>query len=302
MDDLTRGTGSRVVQFDGSSAYVSAGNAEELQVVGAISLEACVRIQGDPRPGQRRMPHRNILVHGHDRVTEVFLRANLFSMQYEVGTWTADNDATFMARAKIDPGDFRTWIHLAGVFDGAAWRLYKNGTLVGEQTASVGAVRVRGSEWAVGAKGDGGDRYWKGSIAHASIWGRARSQAEIAASMGEGLKGNENGLLRYWQMDDGGGRSIQELTGPTCTRGHAAAAPCPSAHSCATHGQSRQTATGTRRPVPAASTHLPLPQTKAVIARVLRMQSLETATARLKSWLRRLQVTTTEALGARSNG
>ena len=239
MDDLTSGTGSRVVQFDGSSAYVSAGNAEELQVVGAISLEACVRIQGDPRPGQRRMPHRNILAHGHDRVTEVFLRANLFSMQYEVGTWTADNDATFMARAKIDPGDFRTWIHLAGVFDGAAWRLYKNGTLVGEQTASVGAVRVRGSEWAVGAKGDGGDRYWKGSIAHASIWGRARSQAEIAASMGEGLKGNEKGLLRYWQMDDGGGRSIQELTGPSCTRGHAAAAPCPSPHSCATHGQSR---------------------------------------------------------------
>jgi len=100
-----------------------------------------IKNESDPRPGQRLMPHRNIIAHGHDRVTEalafpatrsarvhlhatvlvavpsaaqktaphpgapdapnaplasptlcylhqVFLRVNLFSMQYEVGSWT----------------------------------------------------------------------------------------------------------------------------------------------------------------------------------------------------------------------
>jgi len=48
-------------------------------------------------------------------------------MHYEVGTWTGANDSTFMASAKIVPGDFGKWVHLAGVFDGQCWCLYRNG-------------------------------------------------------------------------------------------------------------------------------------------------------------------------------
>jgi hypothetical protein len=77
-----RGTHARAAQ-----AFVSVGNPDELQIEGAITIEACIKNEADPRPGQRMMPHRNIVAHGHDRVTEVFLRVNLFTMQYEVGSW-----------------------------------------------------------------------------------------------------------------------------------------------------------------------------------------------------------------------
>ena len=71
MDSLREaGSGTRAVEFDGTSAYMGVGNPEELQVEGAVTLEACVLNAADPRPGQRRMPHRNIIAHGHDRVTE----------------------------------------------------------------------------------------------------------------------------------------------------------------------------------------------------------------------------------------
>jgi len=113
------------------------GNAEDLQVEGIITLEACIKNESDPRPGQRLMPHRNIIAHGHDRVTEVFLRVNLFSMEYEVGTWIGSTDSTYMASAKIGISDFGKWIHLAGVFDGASWRLYRNGHLVGDACVCV---------------------------------------------------------------------------------------------------------------------------------------------------------------------
>jgi len=251
-------SGARAVQFDGATAYLSAGNPEDLQIEGAITLEACVLNAADPRPGQRRMPHRNIVAHGHDRITEapalfpssapcaglyafawvgpctqsgvidfrrctgcdpvsvpaqVFLRVNLFSMQWEVGTWIGETDSTSMAAAKIEPGDFGTWVHIAGVFDGSSWTLFRNGTAIATKPASTGSVRVRGSEWAIGAKGDGGDRFWKGCIAHVSIWGKARSQQEIASTVSAGLTGSEDGLLRYWELDDGGGRSVHELVG-----------------------------------------------------------------------------------------
>ena len=71
MDSLRdAASGARAVQFDGATAYMGAGNPEDLQIEGAITLEACVLNAADPRPGQRRMPHRNIVAHGHDRVTE----------------------------------------------------------------------------------------------------------------------------------------------------------------------------------------------------------------------------------------
>lgn len=142
---------------------------------------------------------------------QVFLRVNLFSMHWEVGAWIGQTDSTFMASAKMEPGDFGKWVHIAGVFDGSSWILFRNGVEIARKQASMGSVRVQGCEWAVGAKGDGGDRFWKGCIAHVGIWGRARLQGEIAESMLEGLAGNEAGLLGYWELDDGGGRCVHEL-------------------------------------------------------------------------------------------
>jgi hypothetical protein len=70
MDELSH-EGSRALLFDGSSGFVSLGNDEELQIDGVITMEACIRIEGDIRPGQRTVIHRNIIAHGHDRITEV---------------------------------------------------------------------------------------------------------------------------------------------------------------------------------------------------------------------------------------
>jgi hypothetical protein len=71
MDELLGVEGTRVLQFDGTSGYVSLGNPDEFQIEGNITMEACIRLEGDIRPGQRVVIHRNILAHGHDRMTEV---------------------------------------------------------------------------------------------------------------------------------------------------------------------------------------------------------------------------------------
>ena len=57
-----------------------------------------------------------------------------------------------MASAKIPPGDFGKWVHIAGVFDGSSWSIFRNGELVASKPSATGSVRVRGNEWAIGAK------------------------------------------------------------------------------------------------------------------------------------------------------
>lgn len=72
MEDI-KAEGARALLFDGKTGYVSLGNDEELQIEGVITMEACIRMEGDIRPGQRTGIHRNIIAHGHDRMTEVFM-------------------------------------------------------------------------------------------------------------------------------------------------------------------------------------------------------------------------------------
>ena len=67
---------------------------------------------------------RNILVHGHTVApdAEVFLRLN--GTKYQIGS---EDGTTHKASLKIPAGDVGTWVHLAGTYDGTAWRLYRNG-------------------------------------------------------------------------------------------------------------------------------------------------------------------------------
>ena len=144
---------------------------------------------------------------------QVFLRLNQFHQTYEVGCWTTVGDVTCSASYKIPKSDYKTWVHLAGVYDGSQWLLYRNGELVGQSTGKFGALPVRGSEWAIGSKGGGGDRYFQGSIAYVSIWNVARTAEEIAEGMSSEREGDEQGLLGHWPLDDGRGTNARDVVG-----------------------------------------------------------------------------------------
>lgn len=208
MEDLKQ-NGARALFFDGG--HVSLGNPHHLQVEGLCTLEACIWNSSDPRPGQMARPYKYIIAHGNDGRTEVFLRANAFNQCYEVGCWMARGDVNCLASCKIPPGDYKTWVHIAGVYDGKSWLIYRNGSLCGQADARLGALRVEGSEWSIGAKGGGGDRQWKGGIAFASIWRVARSQTEIASTLVSELEGDEDGLVGHWPLDDGRGANAREV-------------------------------------------------------------------------------------------
>lgn len=73
------------------------------------------------------------------------------------------------------------WIHLAGSFDGTTWRLFRNGVDVTNSIDPVATVTVPGSEWGIGATGQGWADYFNGSIDEVAIYNKALSPATINA-------------------------------------------------------------------------------------------------------------------------
>lgn len=164
-------------QFDGLDDVIHLADPEALDILGSITLVAWVQPQATGG-------FRNIIARGFSlepAMGEVFLRIN--EGVYEAGSWQGGDgrdELTHLTRFPMPAIDNGRWVHLAGVYDGASWRLYRDGVEVSATADIVGAVPVA-EGWAIGAQGDGDGRFFQGGIDEVRIYGRALTAAEIAA-------------------------------------------------------------------------------------------------------------------------
>lgn len=182
------------LSLNGIDNRVTLGNPSNLNIIGQITLEAWINLD-------RTDSLRNIIARGYDFNPngEVFLRIN--DGFYEIGSWTGQGVA---ARFAIPSSDIGQWTHLAGVYDGNRWRLYRNGIEVASSAiTSQGAVSVN-QGWAIGSRGDGTERYFSGQIDEVRIWNRGLNQQEIQANLNNTLTGTEANLVGYYNFDYNG--------------------------------------------------------------------------------------------------
>jgi len=110
------------------------------------------------------------------------------------------------------PSEFaaNNWYHLAGTYDGRAITIFVNGLPVASQNAS-GRLHIDQSDLYIG-KGDptsfSSGEYFHGVLDEVRIWNVARSQEQIQAAMNASLTGKEEGLLAYWNFDDGTAKDL----------------------------------------------------------------------------------------------
>jgi hypothetical protein len=132
----------RPVAFDGTTGYVEIPLRDALKNLTNITMEAWVR--ADQTNGVR-----TVLSHGPQRGqgqnAQVALR--IANGTYQAGCWNGTDN---WAIAPIPPGEGGRWVHLAGVYDGTAWHLYRNGEPMASQQTTVGPLEVNGP-WAIGA-------------------------------------------------------------------------------------------------------------------------------------------------------
>ena len=97
------------------------------------------------------------------------------------------------------------WHHLVGTWDGTTVKLYVDGVFLYSSPLS-GTLVTNDYPLTIGLgdpTGEGQYPFFSGLIDEASIWNRALTQEEIQTIMNATLHGDEEGLVGYWNFDDG---------------------------------------------------------------------------------------------------
>ncbi len=192
---LKRQTLLSALRLRGDKDYVLIPHRSHLNFTGAITIEAWIK-------PQKFDGLRNIVAHGHhsNPAGEIYLRIR--DDHYEIGSWNgADHKAFFPVPTADKTGN--EWVHLAGVYDGAAWLLYRNGEEVQSTEDATGAVQAE-ADWAIGGRGLATpERLFDGEIDEVRIWKRGRTRDAIRSDMNRRLSGNETDLVGYWHFDFG---------------------------------------------------------------------------------------------------
>jgi hypothetical protein len=195
---------SQALHFDGSSQFVDLGNPTDLNFSGPITLEAWIKPETSSGV-------QDIVAHGYQlspSAAEVYLR--IANGNYQVGSWNGSDSS---ASAAMPASDVGQWVHLAGVYDGTHWLLYRNGVLIDSSAATTqGALPVSSTDWAIGARGTGTERFFQGSIDDVRIWNVGRSAAQVQADMGSALAGAPAGLVADYRFDETDGVTAADAT------------------------------------------------------------------------------------------
>ncbi|MBT3245025.1 MAG: T9SS type A sorting domain-containing protein [Bacteroidetes bacterium] len=101
------------------------------------------------------------------------------------------------------------WSHIALVRSDGLCTIYVNGIKEGEGVVHEG---VNPTTMNIGGRIPNQDRFYKGLMLEVRVWDIARSQADIQSHMSSFLNGSENGLIAYWQMNEGEGQTVFDMS------------------------------------------------------------------------------------------
>ncbi len=113
------------------------------------------------------------------------------------------------------PLPLNTWSHVAATFNGTTLTLYVNGTQVAMATKTFNTT---GTTWRMARRAlpnlpPTTSEYYNGRLDEVRVWSRALSAAEVAQSAARTNPASRAGLVARWDMHEGSGSSLGDVTG-----------------------------------------------------------------------------------------
>ncbi len=192
------------LHFDGNRGAIDLGNPADLNFRGTITLEAWVK------PTSLQSNIQDIISHGYYLEGTDYTSLTLLNGHYSL--ISVSGGLNVVCATPVLTQELNTWVHIAAVYNGTSWKIYKNGVFANEMVSGAGPAIAQGN-WNIGGRVKQKVYNYSGEIDEVRIWKSFRTESEIQEAMTKKLSGRETGLLAYWAFDEGEGNVVTDMTG-----------------------------------------------------------------------------------------
>ena len=117
--------------------------------------------------------------------------------------WTQTIGSTSIVNGK--------WYTIVTTYDGSSIKLYVDGILDAQSSANGNVIDpVQSSSFFIGVRQDQ-QQHFTGNIGDLTIWKKTLSLEEILHYSSNSFSGSEQGLVGYWNFDEGSGDVLSDL-------------------------------------------------------------------------------------------
>ena len=185
------------LKFTGKGSYVDCGNDSSFDIKNEITLQ--VSLDVDKLPAQMEDRYPSLITKSNQTYNFVVYDSNTSKIGFRLNYLTHTHkevDYVLSNKGKIT---------ITAVFDGSRIKLYENGKL---KTSLYGNVNIRTDNNNVTMFNG-----WEGIAYEAQIWNKALSQSQIQENINKTLTGNEEGLVSFYNMNEGVGNTLIDKAG-----------------------------------------------------------------------------------------
>jgi len=194
----TTATNTHSLSFDGSDDYVSVPSNSVYTVGDNYTIEAWINSSSSSL--------QSLIQGWYGFGFQIYLTTSgtiRFVLREPSG-----NGVGFSGTTQITDGN---WHHIAAVLNEENVSVFVDGSLETEGTFD-NTVTGNGSDNLSFGHSPWASEYYSGLLDEIRIWNTTRTQSEIQNNMSTELNGDENGLIGYWNFNEGSGTTLTDQT------------------------------------------------------------------------------------------
>ena len=191
------------LNFNGSSDYIDCGISEDYNFY-EFTTEFWINVEGASSENQ------SLICKGDGGNSEQFMldiwRGNN-SLKIGFGINNRTGNARHAATNNVI--EYGEWMHVAGVYDGDSLKIYINGIRNAALYADV-PMEIANDRIFIGKANHNEVSKFGGEMDEFRLWNYARSPEQILSNMNYELSGLEQGLVAYWDFNEGTGGVLED--------------------------------------------------------------------------------------------
>lgn len=185
----TLGAAGYTVRFNGVNTYIKVPNNDKLNFKDHFTIQIWVKPENFSK----------------NKYFPILSKGNELS-RYALTLRTDKNLLVKLNHTAVNMKDNEyqedVWSHITLTWNGSELILYRNGIFVSKNTYDKGLFVSKEDDLIIGA--DFSEKtFFEGSFDDIRLWNRTLEQSEIRSNINLSLKGDEDGLVAYWKMDEG---------------------------------------------------------------------------------------------------